>query len=175
MMSPRLLDIIMLFGGASLLSFGGGNAIVPHLQMQTVEVYHWLTAEQFADAYAMAQVAPGPSTLLVTILGYDAAGIPGAVLATIAMLIPSSLLVFGAALLWKSMGEGRFRRIFERAMAPLAVGLVLASGIIITKSNDHSWPAYGITAASTLVLCRWHLHPVAVMACCGVIGWLVKL
>jgi len=71
------LRLCLVFGTASLLSFGGGNAIVPQLQLETVGTYGWLTAGQFADSFAIAQAAPGPSTLLVSLLGYDAAGLAG--------------------------------------------------------------------------------------------------
>ena len=53
----------------SLLSIGGGNAIIPQLQRETVPDHHWLTAAQSADSFAVAQVAPGPGTLSVTLLG----------------------------------------------------------------------------------------------------------
>ena len=72
------LQICLLFGTASLLSIGGGNAIVPEIELQAVATYHWLTPQQFADFFALAQAAPGPSILIVTLVGYGAAGIIGA-------------------------------------------------------------------------------------------------
>ncbi len=72
------LRICLLFGTASLLSIGGGNSVVPEMQLKAVHAYHWLTDAQFADIFAIAQVAPGPSILIVTLIGYQAAGILGA-------------------------------------------------------------------------------------------------
>ena len=87
--NARLAEIASVFGLASILSFGGANTIVPQLQLATVDQHPWLTAAQFADCFAIGQVAPGPNTMLVTLIGYQAAGLPGALVATIAMAVPS--------------------------------------------------------------------------------------
>ena len=74
------LQLCQVFGITSLLAFGGGNAVIPQFQMLTVEHYHWLTSRQFTDAFAIAQAAPGPSTLIVSLLGYRAGGVWGALI-----------------------------------------------------------------------------------------------
>ena len=74
------LQLCLLFGGASLMSIGGGNSVVPEIELQAVGTYHWLTRAQFADLFALAQAAPGPSILIVTLVGYSTAGVLGAVL-----------------------------------------------------------------------------------------------
>ncbi len=53
----------------------------------TIDVHHWMTEKQFADAYAIAQLSPGPNVLIVTLIGYAVAGIPGALAATLAILL----------------------------------------------------------------------------------------
>ena len=74
-MSPGLAwQICLLFGSASLLSIGGGNSVVPEIELRAVSTYHWVTGTQFADLFAIAQTAPGPSILLVTLVGYAAVG-----------------------------------------------------------------------------------------------------
>ena len=90
-----VLQLCLLFGSASLMSIGGGNSVVPEIELQAVGTYHWLTQGQFADLFALAQAAPGPSILLVTLVGYSVAGIAGAVVATTAMVVPAGLLVKG--------------------------------------------------------------------------------
>ncbi len=168
---PLAIQLCTVFGAASLLSFGGGNAIVPQLQLQAVVTYHWLTAGQFADSFAIAQAAPGPSTLLVSLLGYDAAGLAGALLATVAMIVPAGLLIYGVARLWQRAARARWRPAFERGMAPISVGLVLASGVVIARSADHSLAQYALTAAATVVLCLTRINPLFVVAGCGAAAW----
>jgi chromate transporter len=170
--SPAVaLQICLLFGSASLLAIGGGNSVVPEIELQAV-AYRWLTEAQFADLFAIAQAAPGPSILIVTLVGYSAAGVLGAVLATIAMVLPAGGLVFICARSWQRAASAPWRVAFERGMAPIAVGLVAASGIIIARGADHSLPQYALTAIATVIFCSTKMSPVVVVAAAGFVGWL---
>src|SRR6185312_154976 len=115
----------VLFGTASLLSIGGGNSVIPEIELKAVHAYGWLTATQFADVFAISQVAPGPSILIVTLVGYRAAGLAGAILATLAMLAPAGFLVWLLARSWHHPRFAPWRHAFEHGLAPVAVGLVL--------------------------------------------------
>ena len=170
-MNPLLAwQICLTFGLASLLSVGGGNAIVPQLQRETVLDHQWLTATQFANDFAIAQVAPGPSTLLVTLLGYQAAGLAGALLATVAMILPAAVLIWLVARFWIRTAEGRWHARVERAMAPIAVGLVAASGVVIGTSVDRGWPHWALTIAATALLAGTKVNPVFVVLGGGAVG-----
>ena len=172
-MSPeKAYEIVMVFGSASLLSFGGGNAIIPQIQLETVHTYGWLTNTQFADAFAIAQAAPGPSTLLVSAIGYQAAGLSGAVLATAAMVLPACLVMFVAARLWLRAGHARWRVAVEEGLAPIAIGLILSSAIVIARSTESNPIQLALTAGATVVLCATKLNPLWIMGACGVIGYL---
>jgi chromate transporter len=173
-MSPlQAWQICAVFGTASLMSVGGGNAIVPQLQRETVLQHNWLTAGQFADSFAIAQVAPGPSSLLVTLLGYRAAGLGGALLATAAMVLPTAVLVWAVTRLWLRSGHARWHLALERGIAPVAVGLVAASGVVIARSVDHAWPQWALSAAATAVLSATKVNPIYVVLAGGAAGlWL---
>jgi len=172
-MSPeQAYQIAIVFGSASLLSFGGGNAVIPQIQLETVHTYHCLTSSQFADAFAIAQAAPGPSTRLVSAIGYQAAGIWGAVLATAAMILPACLLMFFAARLWFRTKPSRWRSAVENGLAPIAVGLVLSSAIVIARSTENTLVQVAMTAGATVVLCATRLNPLWIMGTCGLIGYL---
>lgn len=170
-MSPlQAWQICTTFGAASLMSIGGGNAIIPQLQRETVMDYHWLTAAQFADNYAIAQVVPGPSTLLVTLLGYRAAGLAGALLATAAMLLPAAVLVWIVTRLWLRTGHARWHTALEHGIAPIAVGLVAASGVIIAASVDHTAAQWGLSAAAAALLSATRINPIYVVLGGGAVG-----
>mgnify|MGYP000585235743 CR=1 FL=1 len=81
MNAKTLIQILLLFSSLSILSIGGGNTVLPEMHHKAVSNYHWLTDKQFADIFAISQSAPGPSILIVTMLGYKAAGVLGAILA----------------------------------------------------------------------------------------------
>jgi chromate transporter len=166
------LQLCLLFGGASLMSIGGGNSVVPEIELQAVGTYHWLTQAQFADLFALAQAAPGPSILIVTLVGYSAAGVAGALLATAAMVVPSGLLVFGFARLWGRIESSPWRLAFEHGLAPVAVGLIAASGVIVARAADHSPAQFALTALATVAFCATKVSPIVVVALAGFVGWL---
>jgi chromate transporter len=166
------LRICLLFGSASLLSFGGGNSVVPLIARRSVEAYHWLSAVQFADLFAIAQAAPGPSILLVTLVGYRAAGVAGALLATAAVVLPAAVVVFAAAKAWQSTGKAPWHAAIQHGMAPVAVALVAVSGVIIARSAAHAPAQLVLTALATVLLCATRLHPLVLVAAAGLAGWL---
>ena len=84
-----LLTMAWTFGLMSLLAIGGANSTIPEMHRVAVEVRHWMSDAQFADMFAIAQLSPGPNVLIVTLIGYHAAGIAGALVATFAIHPPS--------------------------------------------------------------------------------------
>ena len=92
--------LIVVFAPLSLLSIGGGQSIVAAMDQQVVHVYGWLTQTEFIDLFAISRAAPGPGSLLVTLIGWKVAGIPGALIASAALFLPSSVLAYGVTRLW---------------------------------------------------------------------------
>jgi chromate transporter len=173
------LHIIVMFGTLSLLSIGGGNAVLPDMHLQAVKGYHWLTDSQFADVFSISQTAPGPSILIVTMIGYAAGlevgGIPGAILggtiATVAMVVPAAALMYGVTLFWQKAQKASWRIAVEKGFAPLTVGLILASSLVMSKAADHDWRAYLLTGVCTLIFVRTEINPLYIVAAAGVIGY----
>jgi len=180
------LHIITLFGSLSILSIGGGNTVLPEMHIKAVNDYGWLTDSQFADVFAISQSAPGPSILIVTMLGYkagfDAAahgglpgevmGVLGAILATVFMILPAGLLVFWVAQFWERAKDSSVRHAIERGFAPLTVGLVLASGWVMSQAADSDWKAYVLTGICTLIFVFTKANPLIVVGLAGVLGYL---
>ena len=82
--------LALTFATMSLFAVGGANSAIPEMHRVAVDVNHWLTDKQFTDVYAIAQLSPGPNVLIVTLIGYSVAGLLGALVATIAMCIPTA-------------------------------------------------------------------------------------
>jgi chromate transporter len=162
-MTATLLQIAGLFGLLSLLAFGGGQAVLPDMQRAAVDVHRWVTAREFLDMFAISRTIP-PGSMIVVLIGQRAAGVVGGLVAFLAMFGPSSMLAFAIARLWHRAGRAAWRETLERALAPVSVGLTIASGIAIARSTEHDWLAYAVTAATTLLLAFTRLHPLAVMA-----------
>ena len=162
-MIATLLQIASLFGLLSLLAFGGGAAVLPDMQRAAVDVHHWVTSREFLDMFAISRAVP-PGSLIVVLVGQKAAGVAGGLVALVAMFGPSSILAYGVARLWHRAGRAVWRETIERALAPVAVGLTIASGIALARSTEHDIAAYAITAGTTLLLAFTELPPLAVLA-----------
>jgi chromate transporter len=167
-----LIQIFILFSSLSILSIGGGNTVLPEMHRKTVDSYHWLSNKQFADVFAISQAAPGPSILIVTIIGYKAAGIPGALLATLAMMLPAGILVYLVSRVWEKAKDSALRKAIEKGLAPLTVGLILASGWVMSKAADHDWRAYLLTGVCTTIFTTTRINPLFIVAAAGFVGWL---
>ena len=163
MMIATLWQIAALFAMLSLLAFGGGQAVLPDMQRAAVEVHHWATAGEFLDMFAISRAVP-PGSLIVVLVGQKAAGVAGGLVALIAMFGPSSLLMYVVTRVWHRSGGTAWRELVERALAPIAVGLTIASGLAIARTTEHDWPSYAVTAATTLLLAFTELHPLVVLA-----------
>jgi chromate transporter len=170
MMPPPLLELALQFAVLSLLSFGGANAVIPEIHLRVVDVMGWMTDGDFSQAFALSQAAPGPNVLIVTLIGWKVAGVAGALVATFAMCGPSSLLTYGVARVWDRFREAPLRIAIEQALAPVTVGLVLASGYVLTRTTADGWPAYALTATAALLSVTTRLHPLWLLAAAAVLG-----
>ena len=166
------LQIVLLFGSLSLLSIGGGNSVLPEMHRQSVNDYHWLTDDQFAGVFAISQAAPGPSILIVTLIGYKAAGIFGALLATIAVILPAGALVYCVSKFWEHSARSPIRAAIEKGFAPLTVGVVLATAYIMGRSTTHDWRSYLLTVLCAIVFIFTKINPLIVVGIAGLAGFL---
>ena len=173
-MSPgTAVALVAVFGSASLVSFGGGNTVLPELHRQSVSVHGWLTDQQFAAVFAIAQGAPGPSTgLLASLIGLAAGGWTGAFVAAAAMLLPGAALMYAATVAWERFRAAGWRHAVEQGLAPVSLGFLFAAGAIIVDAADHGWPALLVTAATIVILVFTKVNPLLVMAGAGLLGWL---
>ena len=174
-MSGRLPEIASVFAMSSILSFGGANAVVPHLQEQTVATHHWISDLQFIDCFAISQVTPGPNTLFATLLGFKAAGVAGAVLATVAITLPSAILMYAVTVLWSRTGKARWHTALEHGLAPLGVGLVASAAVVVARGIDHGVASWMVTLAALAALVATKVNPLLVVVAGGIAGLLMGL
>ncbi len=159
-----LIALGLVFAPLSLLSFGGGNAVLADIAQQAIAVHHWTSEREFADLFALSRAAPGPGSMLATLIGWKVAGIPGALMATLAYYLPSALLVFGAARVWGRWRGSVWHDAIERGLAPIAAGLFLSGGIVVLRASPAGWPVWAAAIVTTAALLRWPgLHPVPLL------------
>jgi len=171
MASPDVLfEIAWRFASLSLLAVGGINALLPEFHRVVVEVEGWMTSAEFADLYALAQLAPGPNAMVVSLLGWKVAGVTGAFVATIAACGPSSVLCYFAIRGLENLRDPRVRVVLQRALAPIAIGLMLASGYTLARAADRSAGALALTLAATAAIAFSRVNPVWILAVAAVAG-----
>jgi chromate transporter len=163
-----LLALAVVFVPLSLLSIGGGASLLAEIEHQSVAIHGWTTQREFADLFAISRAAPGPGTMLAALIGWKAAGFTGALTATVALYLPSSLLVYGAARLWGRWRGSVWHTAVERGLAPIAAGLILSGGLAVLRiapGGPAVWAA--AIAATALMLCWPRLHPLVLFIAGG--------
>lgn len=168
-------QLVALLAPLSLVMVGGALTVLPEVHRQVVQGHGWLTDAEFADLFAIAQAVPGPNVLYVSLIGWKLAGLLGALVALVAMCGPSSVLVYGLARAVRRYQGLPWLRAVQQGLAPIAVGFVLASGVILSVAADTSPPAFLVTVVTMLLVLRTRLHPLLLMAAgaaLAVAGWL---
>jgi len=163
----RLLRLIQICVPLSLVSFGGGQSIVAGLQHQVVDVQHFLSAPAFTDFYAISRSAPGPGTLIVSLIGWHLGGLLGALAATLAIFLPSSAVVCLFGSFWHRHREAAWAIAVEKGLAPVAVGLIFAGAFTVIQSAAFTWKEAATTLVATGLLLKTKIGPYPIL---GVVG-----
>jgi chromate transporter len=166
-----IFDLFWRFGLISLLAFGGGAAALPLVERLAVSETGWLSSQDFAAAVACGYVTPGPVLITATFIGYRAAGLSGAVAATVGVfLMPWFLAAAAAQQLQRFMQHPRLAG-FGRGAAPAVVGLLGVTALSLGKQSFTHW-GYALIATVSLVLALWtKVHPLLILIGGAAIGW----
>lgn len=158
-MNPTLLTLAAIFAQLSLLAFGGGNVVLPEMQRQVVDIHGWMSATEFTSLFALAQAAPGPNLMICALIGWQVAGLKGALISMAGIVGPASLLTGVTVSVWDRFRAARWRRAVQAGIVPVTVGLVCATASLIVASADKDWKLAAITAAVAVVAMTTKLHP----------------
>ncbi|MFN7899170.1 MAG: chromate transporter [Synechococcaceae cyanobacterium] len=172
-----LWQVVSNFLGLSLFSLGGGNTLLSEYHHLVVDELCWLSSRQFADLYALAEAAPGPSSMIVGLLGMGAAWRDGpywsvlmGVAAEVSILLPSTLLMVLACLSWNRLRHSPWRQAFEKALGPITLGILFAVGVKIIRVSDTDLAGLIASLVVCVLMLRTRLSPLLFMAVCGVLG-----
>jgi chromate transporter len=168
--STPLPALALLFLELSLLAIGGVNATLPEMQRRVVEVQGWMSAREFAGLFALAQAAPGPNMLISTLVGQHVAGPGGAVLATLAMVGPSSALTWICTSAWHRFRTTAWLRRVQAGITPVTVGLVAAAAALLAASTAQTWREVLLTVLVAAAVLATRVHPLLLLAAGGALG-----
>jgi len=170
-------DLVALFAQflmLSLLAVGGAISTAPEMHRFVVNQHGWITDTQFTASVAIAQAAPGPNVLFVAVIGWNVAGPLGALATMTGILLPSTALSLWATRWGHARRETRGVRAFTTGMAPLTLGLLLATGWVLAGPAAGHPGSMALVAATVLLMLRTQLSPmwaVAMGAVAGALGW----
>lgn len=170
MRDDPLITLLFVFVPFSLISIGGGPSVFAGIQHQAVDVHHWMDGRQFVDAFAIARAAPGPGSMLTTLIGWQVAGWKGAAVATFALFLPSSLLCYLVVRVWHRHRGKRWHTALEKGLAPIGTGLIMAGVLAIFRISGSGWLSYAVAfGALAILLWKPKFHPLLLFAAGGLI------
>lgn len=173
--AAQYLGLFTHFLVLSLLAVGGAISTLPEMQRFVVGQQGWLSDAQFSASVALAQAAPGPNVLFVAVIGYNVGGVVGVAATMAGTLLPSTVLAMSVSRLGRSHAAARPSRAFKAGLAPVTVGLLLATGWILlepTRGHIAALPLVLLTLWVMLRTDRSPLWPIAAGAVAGALGWI---
>jgi chromate transporter len=166
--------LFLHFLAMSMLAIGGALATAPEMHRYLVEQRGWLDDTQFAASIALAQAAPGPNLIFVPVLGHAIAGLPGAAVALVGILIPSTTFALAASRWARARRQTLGVRAFVAGMAPVTIGLLAAAATVLAVPLAPRPAAWVLVAATVALSLKTKIAPVwliAVGAVVGSFGW----
>jgi chromate transporter len=165
----EIVLLATLLAPLSVMSFGGGASILAPLQHAAVDHYGWLSGREFIDYFAISRAAPGPASMIVALIGWKVAGVLGALVATISIYLPSSMLCYGLAKVWNRHRGTALHTALERGLIPIGTGLTIAGAIIILRTADTGPLGWLLAAAATAILVWRDIFPLLLLAAGGAV------
>jgi chromate transporter len=156
---PDLSAMFWHFLALWFVAVGGPSAILPEIHRYVVEANQLLTSAQFAEIYTLAQVAPGPNVMYVTLMGWYLAGWTGVAVTTIPLLVPATTLTLLVGHLNERYPHAPLGRAIRRGLTPITVGLMFAGATILTRTVNDDWRGYLLSLITVVVVLRKTLNP----------------
>ncbi|RDU96532.1 chromate transporter [Trinickia dinghuensis] len=165
-----LFELAWRFALVSAIAFGGATAVIPEMHRFLVVENHWINDTTFTALFAISQASPGPNVLFVALFGWQVAGLAGAIVSTLAMCGPSSVFALLFEHYTGAHRDTRWMTVFRRALAPVTIGLLMATGAILAQGADHSAAAIALTIATVAVGVSTRFNPLWLIAAGALIG-----
>lgn len=172
--AAQYADLFLRYLLLSLLSIGGAITTAPEMHRYLVGQQGWLSDSQFTSSIALAQAAPGPNILFVAVLGWNAAGPLGALVTMLGIMLPSTTLVLAATRWARENKQTLGVRAFTAGMAPLTLGLLLATGWLLAvpyvSDPGHRWATLALMALTVALVLKTRIGLVWLVLGGGVLG-----
>lgn len=174
MSASELLALFLHFASLSMLTTGGAIALASDMHRYVVEQHGYLSHTQFVNSIALAQAAPGPNILFVTVMGWQAAGLQGALATTLGLSLPAFIYPFVVSRLGRRAQFHRALSALKRGLGPLAVGLMISTCFLLARQAPGGGKGVAIIAVSFVILSLTRIPPVLVILAAGALGAVVN-
>lgn len=166
-----MLQLFLTFVLIGVLNFGGGYAMVSFIQNQVVDIHGWLTLREYTDMLAISQATPGPIAVnTATYTGFKIAGLPGALLATLGLIVPAYFIILGLMYVFRRWPDNPYLKWGLSGVKPMVFALIAASALSLGTENIGTWYELGLFLLSMLLLRRFKLNPILLITIFGVWG-----
>lgn len=166
-----ILKLFWEFFKIGLFTFGGGYAMIPLIEKEIVNKYHWLTMEQFTDLIAIAEMTPGPIAVnSATFVGYKVAKFWGAAVSTIGVVLPSFLIIWAVASVFFSFQSNQIVKAAFKGLRPAVLGLVIVAALSIARVSISDYRSILIVVFVVAGVWILNIHPILAFLVSGIIG-----
>ena len=170
-----LADLALFFFGVGAFTFGGGLSTLAFMQDQVVNQLHWLTDREFLDGLALGQLTPGPILMVAAFVGYKLAGVIGALVAALAIFLPSFLLMLSILPWMARIKEWRWMKAALKGIGPAVIGLlIVALGQMLPAAVTDIFTGLLMLAAVAGLLI-WRVGPLPPLLAGAALGWFGRL
>lgn len=170
----KILQLFISFFKIGAFSFGGGYAMLPFIKKEIIEVHHWLTTSEFIDILAVSEMTPGPIAInSATFLGYKVAGVIGSIAATLAVVLPSFIVISLIYHFYTKFRNSPYVDWAFKGIRPVVLGLIASASISVAKDAFIDWKSVIIAAVLFYIVSFKKLNPIIAIVLAGVIGVLV--
>lgn len=156
-----------------IFGFGGGDAMLSLIQHEVVDKYHWLSLAEFTDVIAISQMTPGPIGInSATYIGYTVTGnVWGAILATVAVSLPSFLMVLAISVFFVKFRQNRYVSAAFTGLRPVTIGLIAAAALVLMNGDNFiDYKSVLIFVAAFVLSWKFNVHPVLMICLAGIAG-----
>jgi chromate transporter len=174
MTTDQLLALFGHFLSLSVFATGGAMALASDMHRYVVDEHAYINHTQFVNSIALAQAAPGPNILFVTVMGWQIAGLPGALATTLGLSLPALIFPVLVSRLGRMAQFERLLKAMQRGLGPVAIGLMASTCFLLIRQAPGVWKGAALIAASALLLATTRVPPVVLIFAAGIVGAFVS-
>jgi chromate transporter len=172
MQQDNVWEMALHFMLLAAIAVGGLGSVIPEIQRYVVEQNGWFTARQFGEIYALSQVIPGPNVMIITMMGWLVSSWQGAILVTIALFTPGSIIATLVIRAGATDPDSRGAQSVRKGLAPMVIGLSMATAWVMFSTVIDDWHAVVVTLVTVALVLRTGLNPLWLIVAGAALGML---